>query len=301
MRLIFLIILLLGALPVQAAPIYSEDYEVTVGFINGTQTRTDLATRGWGVVCSSSPCTSDIWSMAGHTGAMTKAIRMTYAGTYCRLPGPSCDDSKVSNIYRGFAGKGEIYERYWVRYEKVLQSNPSHHVSDLNVSAGQHYFKSSNVFSAVFGFNFFDGLRDSPGFMVRWNIAGICPTSGNMATTCSYPPNRSGTIIPFDRWVCVETHQKMNTVEMNTGMANGVIEVWLNGTLTTQYTNVIYRNNAATSTSQFNFIRVLRQGADNMYRYEDDFVLADTRVGCSEAPQSSDTTPPTAPTNMIVR
>jgi hypothetical protein len=286
---------------VQAATIFSEDYEVTVGFINGTQTRTDLATRGWGVVCSSSPCTSDIWSMAGHTGAMTKAIRMTYAGTYCRLPGPVCDDSKVSNIYRGFAGKDEIYERYWVRYEKIAQSDPSPHVSDLNVTAVQHYFESSNVFSAVFGFNFFDGLLNSPGFTVRRNLAVTCPTSGSMPMTCSYPQNRSGTIIPFNQWVCVETHQKMNTVVGGVGLADGVIEVWLNGTLTTQYTNVIYRTNTATSTSKFNFIRVVRHGADNRYRYEDDFVLADTRVGCSGAPQSSDTTPPTAPTNMIVR
>lgn len=299
MRLIFLIILLLGALPVHAAPIFSEDYEVTVGFINGTQTRTDLATRGWGVVCSSSSCTSDIWSMAGHTGAMTKALRMTFAGIYCRLPGPVCDDNKMSNIYRPFPVQDEIYERYWVRYEKIVQSDPSQHVSDLNVSAKQHYFESSSVFSTVFGFNFFGGLQDSPGFTIQWNPAVTCPTSGSMAMTCSYyPPNPLGPIIPipFDHWVCVETHQKMNTV----GMANGVIEVWLNGTLTTRYANVIYSDNV-TSTSKFNFIRILRQGADNMYRYEDDFVLADTRVGCSGAPQSSDTTPPTAPINMIVR
>jgi hypothetical protein len=279
MRLICLIILLLGALPVQAATIFSEDYEVT--------TLTDLKTKGWGVDCLSIPCTSDIWSMAGHTGAMTKAIRMTYSVIDCPSSGPVCDDSKMSNISRAFPGQDEIYERYWVLYKKI--NGPLQHVSNLNVSAKQHYFKSnsSNALSTVFGFNFSGGLRDSPGFTVQRNPAVTCP-SGSMAWTCSYPPNRSIITMPFDQWVCVETHQKMNTV----GMSNGVIEVWLNGTLTTQYTNVIYRN----ALISFNFIRVLRRGGENMYRYEDDFVLADTRVRCSD-----DTTPPTAPTNMIVR
>jgi hypothetical protein len=92
--------------------------------------------------------------------------------------------------------------------------------------------------------------------------------------TTSYHPNKSEMDMPFNEWVCVETQQKFNTV----GQADGILRVWINDTLTTEYTDVTFRNEA-TAASRFRTIQIYRQGAINMYRYEDDFVMATHRIG----------------------
>jgi hypothetical protein len=83
---------------------------------------------------------------------------------------------------------------------------------------------------------------------------------------------------------------------MNTpNVADGIEEIWINGVQTISYPRT-FRDNT-TATAALTQITVYRQGADYMNRYEDDYEVATTRVGCSGNP-SADTTPPVAPTGL---
>ena len=98
-----------------------------------------------------------------------------------------------------------------------------------------------------------------------------------------------------NQWYCVETHHKMNTPNV----ADGAAEIWIDGVLTVQYTNLNLRDSAHASAA-FTHIEIYRQGSDNMYRYEDDYVVATTRIGCSGSP-SADITPPAPPIGLAIR
>jgi hypothetical protein len=280
------------AIPAYATTIFTEDYEVA--------DMTALTAKGWTYTFNAgAPTTMDIVGTPVNGGS--KALRMTYEGLHC----PSgCDDSSNSKITRTFSGLDEIYERYWVRYERIVEGTTAAFATALNAGAKQHYFNpgGADPVSVIFGYYFTNGTVDSPAIDIQRPFTVTCP-DGKVGTTCIYPPNRANVTVPIHTsasdnpgvWTCIENHQKMNTP----GTANGVIEVWINGTLTTQYTNVIYRD-ATTATSQFRTLQVYRQGADNMYRYEDDLVVSTTRVGCSGNP-SADATPPKSPTGLALR
>src|SRR5262249_17778332 len=116
--------------------------------------------------------------------------------------------------------------------------------------------------------------------------------------TCSYFPNVATVNIADDQWFCVETRMKMNTP----GLFDGILELYVNGTRTLNYTNRRFRGPNVdngfgnSSLSTFSNVRFFMQhGIGHMYY--DDVAIGNARIGCGGI-----TTPPAPadPFNLTV-
>jgi hypothetical protein len=220
---------------------------------------TALQARGWALSCSSSPCTTDLVSSPVHGGS--KALRMMYP------PGQDGSDgnsSYNSHIDRSFSGVPEIYERYYVRYENY---DPAQASGFANATK-QHYFNTGSLPNFVSDYEFGDNHINF--------VNQTASVTTNLYSNVGTVPSAYGV------WQCIETHLNQTTAEL-----------WVDGTLTVQYTNAV-------GPAAYNYITVYRQAAVNQIRYEDDYVIATTRIGCSGSP-SANTTPPAAPFGLVVR
>lgn len=95
------------------------------------------------------------------------------------------------------------------------------------------------------------------------------------------------------QWYCIETHQKLNSA---TG--DGIAEAWIDGVQTVKYLYRTFLNPSTQLGARFNWLNIYRQGGDNMYRYEDDYVVSTTRIGgCDKLPPSGNARP-AAPTGL---
>ena len=187
------------------------------------------------------------------------------------------NDSHNAKLDRTWADVPEIYERYFVRYETYNSALPS----PFQGGAGdkQHYFNVSILP------NFILMPHYNNGHMALTNQSTVMHTCPNGSTdvTCNLFQNVGSFTLTYNTWHCVETHLGQN-----------IAEVWVNGTQTLRYTTNII------TPSTYDRIEVYRQGADNQYRYEDDHVVATTRVGCSGSP-TADLEAPTPPSGVTIR
>lgn len=269
----------------QAATIVSENFEVTVSDLCTGQGKTDLQSRGWGVQTSSNQyCSSHIVSLTNHAGVTTKALRFQYQGNAVNLA-----EDHNALISRFFSAKTELWERYWYRTEPIPPATQSTY---FYVTTKQHYWKNTTGLLAAPVSLMLFGSRE-----LAWTTQGF-QDCGYQA--CNDDPNRA-TVALMDAhlhpqnngWYCIETHSKLNTGTSS----NGLLEIWIDGTLTTSYTHKMQDN--IPSTQGWTELQFFRQNANNMYRYEDDYVLNDGasgRVGCGAAPPPpGDITPPPVP------
>jgi hypothetical protein len=139
-------------------------------------------------------------------------------------------------------------------------------------------------------------------------VAEPCASTGHPAyDTCNYYPNMASVPLSDNRWYCIETHLKMNTP----GVADGVIELWIDGVQTMSHTGRQFRGpsvsnpNGNSSLASFNTIRIYRQAGVGTMWY-DDFAVGSTRIGCSggSTPSTSTpstTSPPNAPSGVTIR
>lgn len=116
-------------------------------------------------------------------------------------------------------------------------------------------------------------------------------------TACIYSENVSSKPLDDDRWYCIETHVKNNTA----GQANGVLEMWVDGTQTVRYTG---RKLFDSPIPQFEIFRIyVQHGYGKMYY--DDLAVGDTRIGCgpgnSIPPSGPASPPPASPTGLKVQ
>jgi len=121
-----------------------------------------------------------------------------------------------------------------------------------------------------------------------------CP-DGSQDRTCNYTPNIAHIALNDNKWHCIETHQNSGTA--NT--ANGLVELYIDGVLTTQYTNLLMKttNQGITRISSY-----AQYGQGD--RYQDNWAVGDSRIGCSGSPTASPTStstpPPASPTGLVV-
>jgi len=111
-------------------------------------------------------------------------------------------------------------------------------------------------------------------------------TNGGTETTNIY-----GQPIPQNRWVCVETHIRMNSP----GVPNGVIEAWIDGAQGIARYDLLMRDASASGknspTAKFTFNRLyVQHGAGDMYF--DNLAFGDQRIGCSGLPPQSNSPAP---------
>jgi len=268
-----------------AGTIFSENFEVTNGDVRqGNAPYNDLVARGWGVSpnCNGYCSMSIVPAPSGRTGSV---LRFTYAETVLSPPAPS-DDSHNAFLERNWPGVPEMYERYYVRFETVNPSLPS----PMTGGAGykQHYINQGVL--PNFGSMMTDGGYYRMGNQTT--ITHICPPGASGwpdgDVTCNLNQNVGSVSIPHGVWACIETHIGQSSVDL-----------WINGTQVVHYTSGVYYP------SDYNRVVVYRQGSNNEYRYEDDYVVSTSRIGCSgSSTTSTQTSPqlqaPSSPTNLQV-
>ena len=280
MRSVWLAIIVCFGLasPTYATTIFQESYEV--------EDVTTLSTTGWTVTNNNG--TIGIVKMPGLSES--KSLRMEYGEQWVN----DCCNGKIA---RSWAGVDEIYERFYLRMDTIDLAQPSSFTGGAATSMKLHFFNPGGVepFAVLVGF--FSGSQ-ALGMTVNYpiNFLVTCP-SGKVQSTCSYPPNIVHVPFPknVDRYVCVETHAKVGAPNVN----DGILEIWQDGLLTLRYPNLKFLDTASAN-GKFSRVEVYRQGGNNLYRYEDNYVLATTRIGCLPSTSSSDSTPPASPIMKIL-
>lgn len=112
--------------------------------------------------------------------------------------------------------------------------------------------------------------------------------------SCVYNPNIAHIPIADDRWYCIEQHLKMNTP----GVANGIVELWVDGVQTVGYTNALLRGTAVNGTNRnssqayFQFVEIYVQHGDGEMFY-DQFAVGNTRIPCIGSTPGQQPSPPT--------
>ncbi|MDI3467560.1 MAG: hypothetical protein OJF50_006381 [Nitrospira sp.] len=251
-----------------ADTVFSENYEVTS--IN------DLKSRGWEVSNSTdlngTPVLSIVPAPSGRSG---KVLRMQYQGVHI-------DDNHNASISRNFPGVPELYERYFVRFDAI---DPGQSSGFSNITAKQHYWNVGVAPNIVTNFFWNDNRM---GMTNQTAVMHTCP-NGQSDTTCNLTANQATVKMTYGVWRCVEVHAGQSSADM-----------WIDGVQVLHYEKPYW-----IAPSAWNFIHVYRQGADNQYRYEDDFVVSTTRIGCSGSPSitggTTTTPPPASPTGLIVQ
>ena len=105
---------------------------------------------------------------------------------------------------------------------------------------------------------------------------------------------RENGTVPFGKWVCIETHEKLNTP----GVADGIYEMWVDGVQVTSVKNAMYL--VKSDNNKLGINRLYRQvGLGNLWF--DRIAVGDSRIGCVGAPPTNSPTPPKAPANLRVK
>lgn len=275
MRSVWLaIILCLGlAIPVHAVILIAEDS------FEGANPEAS----GWRYTasyCSSSPCPwLDVSTDVAHAGS--KSLKGTYSAAW--------SPTGINNaaIYRTFTPTTDLYNRYYYRTSGFIPE-PS--------TGTKHIYWRSSTSTGVpdfFSINFF-GSRE---LSMAGQILADCGYS-----SCNFYPNMASKPLADNVWYCIEEHIKLNDI----GVANGMVEIWIDGVQTVGYYNRTFRGTAVngpngnSSTTLFDEQRIYKQAGDGLIYY-DQFTAATTRVGCSGSPPSADTTPPATPAGLFIR
>ena len=121
------------------------------------------------------------------------------------------------------------------------------------------------------------------------SISSLVPTSFNIG---------GGPPIPQNQWACLEGRITMNTP----GVANGIIQSWVNGVQVTNRTNLLLRNATLTQkngpNSRLQFVQLYTQHGRGVIYYDDFTVSRGARIGCSGSAPAGDTTAPQSPTGV---
>lgn len=296
---------------VQSAVIFSENWDdVTEGDIVGrfgvghNQVALDLVAKNWFVntgcwsttgFSGSGPlgyCAGSIISKLGPTGVTTKVLRFRYeegpasnsadSGMEIRL---GKEDGFGNNPLTG--GYPEIWTRHYLRYEPVPSNTPSCTPncpvpSNTNVSSEKHHYwkdlmTGPGAVNPVMG-----GFQGSSVLGIGPQSSQDCPFVGGVYDC----PTLYGSIpINDNQWYCIESHIKSNSV----GQANGAFEMWVNGVQSLNSQGRILQTNIV---NRINQMLIYRQSGGYRWRFEDEFVVGTTRVGCIGSAPPPDTTPP---------
>lgn len=222
---------------------------------------------GWGYsqgACGGSPCQ---WlnSSTEMPHAGSKSLRAEYpAGALLNEAG-----TWNQSISRGFPATTDLYIRYWYR-TAGFSYGPTTGTKHI-------YYKGTQAGPTFVSINWF-GSR-SLGFAAQTPNANIYPNGAPFADNV---------------WYCVEEHVKLN----DPGVANGAVEVWVNGTQTIGSYGRLFKS--STNTQVFTYIQIYKQTGSGLMYY-DQFAAGNTRIGCSGSVPASDTTLPAPPVGLAIR
>jgi len=260
---------------------------------------------GWGYTQSAcwpagqptrtTPCPYlDTTTEQAHSG--THSLKADYSGQLIGFCGGGfCYNGETNQaIFRQVPHTDELYTRYYYR---------AHAFSYETASGTKHFYQDDthgNFYPQILSANMFGNQAMA---MIGGIIAEACGQgdgSGPVTSgydDCNYYPNVNGGIsFADDQWYCVETHTKMNTP----GVADGVLEIWVDGNLSLQYLNRMFRGpdpngiNGNSSLSGFDDIKIYKQSGSGVMYY-DQFAVGTTQIGCGGGGAP---VPPLPPTNL---
>lgn len=222
----------------------------------------------WSESCQSNPALS---TDRAHSG--TKSLKLVFTGRVGINPGAGgCYLDRNLNAVSDTA-----YFRVWT-YQVNFQAD----------SVGTKMFK-------------FGQDASYPNFW--WEMA-LSSEAMMMAVTTPDPPSFNifaSVTIPQNQWVCLEGRITMNTP----GVADGIVQSWVNGVADLNRTNLLLRNAVLTQkngpNSRIQFTQIyIQHGVGTLY-YDDYAVSRDARIGCGGTLPVGDTTPPTAPSSLVAQ
>jgi len=246
---------------VQADTLFSEDFEgiPTGDILQGSPAWNALMAKGWSQNDSQALFNGYVSAqiVAAPGGRTGNVLLMRYLETQWT----TFDDTHNFALYRNFTPVPDYYERFWFYLHNPNTSLPSPVPALSKWHYMDHYGPLPNNTLEING-------AGQLLVVNQGNVVHICPPGAGGYpggdTSCNFLPNQGPNGVPsFDTWHCAEVHQ-----------GQGIVEMWLDGVLTVRYTNGVLSRPSYGSTM------IYRQGANNLLRYEDDYVGATTRVGC---------------------
>lgn len=257
--------------PLQAAVYFDSDFETCkVG------TRNDFPCEGWddhGIEYIDAPDHNKIEIVNSPAFTGSKAVKGTYIGH------PSYQNP---TLYHSIPQNDHLFARVAVRRD------PSFVTCPFNNSTKLLRWRGSGSGYPIF-MVFIQSLQYKLGVEGGWGM-GTAVYSG-------------GPVVSATSWDQVEVEVKMN----RPGVSDGVIRLWVNGTLYIERLNLQLRGPTPTSvnslglinssTYTFNSTQYFAQcGVGNLYL--DRFAVGNTRIGLATGQTSSDTTPPATPSGV---
>jgi len=279
-----LLVLLWSELPASAAVQFDDSFEYPtctdnascIAALNGTPwSLENFDTTGY------SGCT--ISTDQAHTG--TRSFKLHYVAADLGATGtPACGFVRFPS-----PNLLEIYYRVWMRL------SPDFSYATINGNSKHMYFKFNT--EPRFRIDSENGVGE---LLIDTDIdASVCPGTGfGPYDSCRYkaeymsPPGPS-VIVPVNQWICIQGHAKLN----DPGVANGTVDLTINGVQTVLFTNRNFRDTGNSPTGLFDEIKFYRQAGFGD-RYWDDLAIGDTLISCGSGGGGG--TPPAAPINLSV-
>ncbi|MFQ5850253.1 MAG: hypothetical protein ACE5JU_06640 [Candidatus Binatia bacterium] len=205
----------------------------------------------------------------------------------------------------GFLNLQEIYMRFWTRFDTAFYNT-------LLGAEGitQKTMNFNQLLKSPVG-----GLQDSPTYLhsqtfrgqftaLLYNQAAYhITTKLGIPAQYNFPPTATGKvgfgdIYKPNTWHCNEFRLKLGSPKSLGGNEDGAIQWWVDGELITSYENIITSlpgSHIKWATMGHGMPHVRTEVP--LTQWYDEFVLANTRIGCG-LPPPPDTTPPTPPTGL---
>ena len=212
-------------------------------------------------------------------------------------------DARATPVHAAGAGQHfyDIYIQYKVHYSANWDTSPGGLVKGIEVATEDD--RAHNEVCCNPGFANY--LAVYPPFGNDWNIE-VVNKQGPGPEWIAYRQNASGYnssnrfVMQAGRWYTFEVRRRLN----DAGVDNGILQMWVDGVLLINYTNVRHRvpRNGTFGTDftyGTNLVMLSEYGPSNRDQsvYYDDFKLSTTYIGTGTT-----TPPPGPPTNVrIVR
>ena len=165
-------------------------------------------------------------------------------------------------------------------------------------------FRPSNINTKLYNHSNTENIGRYPVFW--WSLVGTSNTH-RMGVEGSAVTNLPAGTFPSGRWVCMETRVTLNTP----GVANGIIQSWIDGVPRLNSTNLLLRNatevvingtppnvNTNGPSNRMRYTRIYRQSGLGVIYFDDYAVSRNARIGCSGSTPAGDTTAPQPPVGV---
>lgn len=237
----------------------------------------------WGASCGADWLQSGVFSLdtSQHVSG-TASLKEVVNGLTTRVPEFMGAGTCFIDHY-GFS-TDTFFIRWYERTDSAFQYDPN---NNKTINIGDAYAYPSW---------WFGHFQDAP--LQQLVLVGQAIDDGGKFDDITYEHNNQAFSTPTNQWVCVEAQLVMNTP----GVANGILRLWENGILVSEYLNQDFRVSVSTPAcpgcdpdAHFNIVRLYAQHGVGT-RWFDDIEAADTRIGCASTPA-----PPAAPTGLTVK